>query len=386
MAANKFLTWKAIRRLFWLTIALTLLWIYVLRPVAPRTGPTPMELNDSWTIGANADNGFDTNALHKTIEASLDGPFNIHSVIVERHGNLVAEYYQGGRDRSIYGLISAPHSFNPDEKHDVRSIGKSVTSLLFGIALQQGSIGETSTPVLDFYPELDKLATPGKKLITLEDLLNMSTGLRWQEGESFFNDELDLMWKDNIPEYVLSHELEGTPGTAFRYNGGGTALLADIISKKTHQSLDEYADDNLFQPLGIRDWEWVSDLHGRPMSFNGLRMRPRDLLKIGRLVLDNGRWHNKQIVPNAWIEASLTPKFDTGVRDFRYGYQWWAGTVEWQGKKIPWHAGFGNGGQRLYIVPDLDLAIVTTAGAYDELPTAIRVNDLLQEIVLTVKK
>lgn len=376
---------KAISRLFWLAIVLVLLWIFVLRPVSSRTGPMPATLNDGWVVDTKTDDSFDTEALHKSIEASFDGPFNIHSVIVERHGKLVAEYYQGGRDRSIYALISARHSFSPTETHDVRSIGKSITSLLFGIAQQGGLIGSTSTPVLDFYPELKDIATPEKKRITLEDVLNMSNGLRWQEGESFFNDELNLMWKKDIPRYVLGHELSKTPGTNFNYNGGGTALLADIITRNSHQSLNEYARDNLFQPLGIHDWEWVTDLHGRPMSFSGLRMRPRDLAKIGRLLLNKGRWNHKQIVPETWIETSLTPKFSTGVGDFKYGHQWWAGTVEWQGKEIPWHAGFGNGGQRLFIVPDLDIVVVTTAGAYDKNTTAIRVNGLLQEIVSAAK-
>ena len=382
MAAS---TSKIIRRLLGLVIVLILVWIYVLRPVSPRTGPMPASLNDGWVIDRNADESFDTDILHKTIETSLDGPFNIHSVIVERHGKLVAEYYQGGSDRSIYALISARHDFSATEIHDVRSIGKSITSLLLGIAQQQGAIGPVSTPVLEFYPELKDIATPEKKRITLEDVLNMSNGLQWQEGQSFFNDELNLMWKKDIPRYVLSHELSKNPGTSFNYNGGGTALLAEIITRNTDQSLDEYARDNLFQPLGIHDWEWVSDLHGRPMSFSGLRMRPRDLAKLGRLVLNKGRWNHKQIVPEAWIETSLQPKFVTGVSNFRYGYQWWAGTVEWNGKKIPWHAGFGNGGQRLFIIPALDMVVVTTAGAYDKDTTAIRVNGLLQEIVSTTK-
>lgn len=120
------------------------------------------------------------------------------------------------------------------------------------------------------------------------------------------------------------------------------------------------------------------------MAFNGLRMRPRDLLKIGRLVLDHGQSQGKQIIPASWIAQSMAPEFATDVRDYRYGHQWWAGTARWHGRPVQWHAGFGNGGQRLYIIPALDMAIVTTAGAYDEMPTAIRVNDLVQEIVDSV--
>jgi CubicO group peptidase (beta-lactamase class C family) len=120
----------------------------------------------------------------------------------------------------------------------------------------------------------------------LEDLLNMSNGLHWHEGEGIFNDEFKLMWKEDIPRYVLSHDMENMPSTAFNYNGGGTALLADIITRNSHQPFKDYARDHLFQPLGIHDWEWVSDIHGRPLSFSGLRMQPCDLAKIGRLVLN----------------------------------------------------------------------------------------------------
>ncbi|NDK39065.1 hypothetical protein DT603_09455 [Pseudoxanthomonas gei] len=115
-------------------------------------------------------------------------------------------------------------------------------------------------------------------------------------------------------------------------------------------------------------------------------MRPRDLLKIGRLVLDHGRWQGRQVVPSTWIEQSLVPRFATDVRDYRYARQWWAGTARWHGQAMPWHAAFGNGGQRLYLVPGLDLAIVTSAGAYDQQPTAIRVNNLVQEVIDSVER
>jgi CubicO group peptidase (beta-lactamase class C family) len=357
------------------------LWALWLRPIAPRLGPEPADMRDGWQIAAPADEGIDAQALRARIEALLDAPLNVHSVLVERHGRLIAEYYQGGGDRSVYALFNVRRSLGPGDRHDVRSIGKSVTGLLYGIALEQGKVPAPSTPVFDAYPQLVEIADSSKRAITVESLLNMTNGLQWQEGGIGPNDELRLFWKTDIARYVLGHSLETAPDTAFNYNGGGTAILADLISRGSGQSLDAFARSQLFEPLGISDWEWVRDLHGRPMAFNGLRLRPRDLLKIGRLVLNKGRWQDRQIVPESWIAASMKDSFATGVRDYRYGYQWWAGTAQWRGRKVAWHAGFGNGGQRLYIVPDLDLVIVTTAGAYDETPTAIRVNDLVQDII-----
>lgn len=361
-------------------------WTCFLRPVSPRTGPAPVDLGDGWPIGTPASERIDAAALDRQITSLFDAPLNVHAVVVERHGHLVAEYYQGGKDRSVYALFSSRHSFDPQTRQDIRSIGKSVTSLLYGIALHDGKVPAPATPVFDAYPELADTATTGKRRITIADLLNMASGLSWKEGSGGLNDELRLFWRKDIPRYVLGHDLATEPNTRFNYNGGGTAILADLLTRGTGQPLDAYARDHLFAPMGIQDWSWVSDIHGRPMAFNGLRMRPRDLLKIGRLVLDGGRWNGRQLVPADWIAQSMATVFATDVRDFRYGHQWWAGTVQWQGQTLDWHGGLGNGGQRLYIIPRLDMAIVTTAGAYDEDATAIRVNDLVQQIVDSVRE
>ena len=379
---------RTLWRLVLVLFALFAIWACFLRPVLPRTGPAPAAINDGWVASPSATQGINNAALQRTITSLMDAPLNVHSVLVERHGNLVTEYYQGGKDRSGYALISTRQNFGPKVKQDIRSIGKSVTSLLYGIALQEGKVPAVSTPVLAAYPELMDIATPEKRRITVNDLLNMANGLSWHEGDSDggINDELRLFWKKDIARYVLGHDVAAAPNTTYNYNGGGTAILADLIKRGTGQDLAEYARSRLFEPLGIHDWAWVTDIHGRSMAFNGLRMRPRDLLKIGRLVLDHGQWEGKQVVPATWIAQSMAPVIKTNVRDYRYGHQWWAGTAQWHGETIQWHAGFGNGGQRLYLIPQLAMAIVITAGAYDEMPTAIRVNDLVQQIVDSVEQ
>lgn len=381
---------KGLRRLSYVGLtlfAVWLLWPCALRPISPRTGPAPQQLADGWQISLSNQSGFDDVKLHTTIESVLNKPLNLHSIVIERHGQLVAEYYQGGYDRSVYGLISARHSFDAQQLHDVRSVGKSVTSLLYGIALQQGLVPDPQAFVFEQYPALQPLALvePAKKAIRIEHLLNMSSGLDWREGEPGLNNELRLFWKQDIAAYVLGRPLIDKPGSTYRYNGGGTAILADLIVHGSHQTFKEFARHNLFEPLGIVDWDWVEDLHDRAMPFNGLRLRPRDLLKIGRLILNHGRWNGLQIVSEAWLASSFIPRFSTGESNFQYGYQWRIGFVQWHDKKMVWYAGFGNGGQRLFVVPELDLAIVINAGAYDQLPTAIEVNRLLQKVVETIK-
>ena len=161
-------------------------------------------------------------------------------------------------------------------------------------------------------------------------------------------------------------------------------MLADILTRVTGTPLRDFARTALFEPLGITDWEWVADLHGRPMAFTGLRLRPRDMAKLGRLVLNHGQWRGRQLVPADWIAASLQPRISTGFGGLQYGYLWWTGTVAWKGQQLPWSAAFGNGGQRIFILPALDLTVVITSGAYGDGRAASRVNAYFRDIVAAV--
>src|SRR6266403_6309056 len=157
----------------------------------------------------------------------------------------------------------------------------------------------------------------------------MSSGLEWNESITSYgtlaNDETRLFWDWQPYRYVLSRPRVAKPGTQF----------------------------TLFEPLAIHEWEWVADPWRRPLAFAGLRMRPRDLATIGRLVLARGEWQGRQVVPADWVAESLRPHIAAGD-GLGYGYQWWTGTVDREGKKLAWSAGFGNGGQRLFVVPELD--------------------------------
>lgn len=354
---------------------------------APATAyAIPSIIGDGWERDDLAKSGFDASKLRALLASRMNGEMNLHGVVIERHGRLVAEVYRRGKDQSVYLPIARNREFGPAVLHDTRSIGKSVVSLLLGIAKQQDKLGDLATPAVSYYPEYAELATSERKAITLEHLLTMSSGLDWSEGGSGPDCEHRLYWKWSPTRYVLGRPIAAPPGSTWNYNSGGTAVLADILTRTTKTSLKEFARQFLFEPLGISDWEWVADLHGRPMAFTGLRMRPRDMAKLGRLVLDHGRWRGRKIVPADWIAASLQPRISTGIADFQYGYQWWLGTVAWQGKSLVWGAAFGNGGQRLFVVPELDMTVVITAGAYGDPRAAPRVNAFFKEIVATVQQ
>ncbi|GLH72873.1 hypothetical protein GETHLI_13750 [Geothrix limicola] len=352
----------------------------------PRHAPAaPVLGGDGWESVDPRRAGFDPDRLRAVLAKMVSGEVNLHAVIVERHGRLVAEAYRKGKDHPQFTLFSRTVDFDPATRHDTRSVGKSVIGLLVGVAQARGQLGSLATPVIDWFPESQDLATPELRKVTLEHLLTMSSGLAWREsGVGFPNDEDRLAWKGSPTRFVLSRPAVAAPGTTFNYCSGGTVVLADILSRATRVPWPEFARSALFQPLGITDYEWVTDLRGRPMPNSGLRLRPRDMAKLGRLVLNRGTWQGQQLVPAAWIDASRQSRLTTGFDGTGYGYHWWTGTVGWQGRTLPWCAAFGNGSQRIYTVPDLDLCVVTTAGAYGDLRTVRQVQAYFQELVTTV--
>jgi CubicO group peptidase (beta-lactamase class C family) len=194
------------------------------------------------------------------------------------------------------------------------------------------------------------------------------------------NSETRMNMASDRLRFVLERPVVASPGTRFTYNGGATALLGELVARRTGVSLAQFARETLFAPLGINDVEWRSDSKGKTHSWSGLRLRPRDLAKIGRLMLDDGRWGDRQVVPADWVRESLRGRVsaDAGTT---YGYQWWSGKLRWRGGVLPWNAGLGNGGQRLYLVPSLDLVVVVTAGRYNE-PTGGRASGLLFDGVM----
>jgi len=356
----------------------------------------PASPGDGWDVDAQQASGFDLQKLCKILANASSGEANIHGIIIERHGRLVFELYRKAPDLPINVMFGIWHpfakdvDFGPETLHDIRSISKSMIGLLFGIAKQKGYIRSLSTPVLEFYPEFSSLRSSPRDSIHLDHLLSMSSGFDWDEF-ALPNDETRLYWDRTPHRFVLSHPIIHEPGKVFHYNSGGTALLADILVRVTGKSLDEQIRTELFAPLGITSWEWVRDYRDRELAFTGLRMRPRDLTKICRLLLNGGRWRDEEIVPGDWIKESLRAHIATGLRspktddeDLKYGYQWWTGRTEWRGKKIDWSAGFGNGGQRLFVAPALDMTVVVTAGEYNSSQINHVVNQLFKDIVSTV--
>ncbi|MGO4339458.1 serine hydrolase domain-containing protein [Labrys sp. KB_33_2] len=320
-----------------------------------------------WPIAAPEDVGLDPQNLC-TLAQKLDAAKedNIHALLIARHGKLVFERYFTGSD-SHWGQPAKEVAFGPDVPHDLRSISKSVVSLLFGIALDKGWIGSIDQPVLVVLPVYADLATPEKRGITLRHLLTMSPGLAWNEQLAYdnpANSESRMDMAKDPCRYALEQPVAHDPGLVWTYSGGTTGLLACVLQQATGKPLDELARENLFEPMGITKVEWARyPQNGGPVAASGLRLLPADTLKFGQLVLDKGAWKGRQIVSAKWIEMATAPQINAPGAMF-YGFQFWLGRSLVDHRSVDWIAGFGYGGQRLFIVPSLDLTVMVHAGRY----------------------
>jgi CubicO group peptidase (beta-lactamase class C family) len=334
----------------------------------------PLAPDADWAVAAPEAAGFDPAALCAVLEDAADEEAALHALLVVRGGRLVAELYRTGEDASLadyYGLFPDDVTFGVDVLHDMRSISKSVVGLLVGIVAAQGRLPSLASPALAAFPELADLRTPERDAVTLEHLLTMSSGLAWSEWTNgpLTSDETRLLWKAEPVRFLFDRPFAAAPGTRFEYNGGTTAALADLLVRTTGKPLVDLARDELLAPLGVTRFEWTTDLRDRPLAYAGLRLRPRDMAKLGRLLLEGGRWRGREVVPEAWVADSLRSHVDVGEFSIGpgtngYGYQWWTGSTERRGRPVAWSVAAGLGGQRIFVLPELDLCVVFTAGEY----------------------
>lgn len=333
----------------------------------PKICGAPVSLKDGWTVASQAEVGLDAAKLCQLDSFIAQWPeANIHAVVVVRNGKLVMERYFTGEDER-WGDKLGRVTYGPEVKHDLRSISKSATSLLVGIALSEGKFPALDSPVLDAFPDYADLRTPEKARITFRDLLTMSSGLAWDENRPWDdprNNEAGMIMAADPFRYILSQPVASPPGTNYAYSGGGTSLLGETLIRSTGRSLRDYAREKLFLPLDAPDFEWLdAGVSGKLGAFGSLRLRPRDAAKLGRLLLTDGLWNGRQVLPLGWVAQSVKPRIN-GEGLFFYGYQWWLGRSFRNGTTLDWVAGVGLGGQRLYVVPALDLVVMINSGHY----------------------
>ena len=289
----------------------------------------------------------------------------LHGLLVIRNGVLGFERHFPGEDEN-WGVGLGNITHDPASPHDLRSVTKSIVSLLYGIALGAGLVPPAATKLIDALPEhADLLGNPLKRRITIGHALSMRMGLAWAEDLAYsdpMNGERLMGEAPDRIRHVLGLAMAEPPGRRWVYCGGATVLIGHLIERGTSQRLEDFAAQRLFGPLGIDDATWARWPDGRPAASSGLRMTARSLARIGQMVLDKGIWNGSRVVPASWIVTSLKPRAwaEPGLR---YGYQWWLGNLVSNGK--PWFAAYGNGGQRMIVVPSLKLVVVIFAGNYN---------------------
>ena len=318
--------------------------------------------------------------------------WNIHGLVVVQNDNLLVERYFEGQDRERGVGDLGTVKFAANTMHDLRSCSKSIVALLYGIALQLGKVPAPEVSLLSAFPEYGDLANEEGSRVTVHHALSMTMGTDWDESSLPYADPHNSETAmDNAPDryrYVLERPTIDTPGLHWTYCGGATALLARLIAKGSGKSLHEFAREFLFEPLGMGPTKWAAGPDGEPFAASGARMSVRDLAKIGTLMLHGGRHDDRQIVPAKWIRRCTTPVVSCDEMR-RYGYQWFLLDVAF-GKPKGWAVGRlermwmaqGEGGQRLFIVPALQLIIALTSGNYGADDQGVPPTRVLRDVVL----
>jgi len=318
--------------------------------VVPTMAPTPTNTStpiatsywptQDWRTSTPEQQGMDSGLLAQMMEQIQSKQINLHSMIIVRHGTIVAEAY-----------FQPKYATNLAE---VYSVTKSIVSALVGIAIEQGSIDSVNHKVLDYFPDLSVANNDARKqAITIENLLTMSSGLDWSDDVNLEKIGQNQDWV----KYVLDLPMAAAPGEQFTYNSGAPTILTAILRKTTGKSPWEFAQTNLFGPLGISDIYWETTPTGLEIGGWGIQMTPRDMAKFGYLYLRDGVWDGKQIVPASWVKASLEKHIDPKMESEKrsgYGYLWWLQTFGAS-------AAQGLGGQYILLLPAQDLEVVFTS-------------------------
>ncbi|UCH13875.1 MAG: serine hydrolase [Bacteroidales bacterium] len=323
-------------------------------------GFEPQVVNDDWSISTPENENMDREILQQAYELIYrDDRYTMaRSLLVFRNGYLVAEAYPDDLDdiNTIYNIQSCTKSF---------------TSLLVGIAVQENKMDSLEERLYSIYPEHFDTDVD-KRTITIEDALTMRTGLEFDNGKHTL---VLYQTEDNSIEYILSQDRLYNSGIVMNYNDGAPHLVSKVIEKKTGKTLSEYAGEMLFTPLNITDWKWESSKDGTTFGAFSLFLKPRDFGKIGKLLLQNGKWNGETLVDSIYLSEATSIKVSANYNSEPYGYYFWI---------MPAFNGYcavGHGGQFLLIVPEKELVVVYTAWPYTSGDFFDQKNELISIIV-----
>lgn len=324
-----------------------------------------------------AEQGLDGSVLERLAAKVRDGTYpSVHGLLVVRHGHLVFEEYFDG--------------WSVERLHEIQSISKGVVSACVGIALGRGELDSIGQTMVSFFPEMEiENLDDWKRSITIGDVLRMSTGTDYREGRRDSPHWRLNRMRRGWTEFWLNRPMAYEPGTGWTYDSGGVIALSSVFQRATGMHVDDYARRYLFEPLGIARFEWERNDEGHPHAGGGLHLRPRDLAKIGVLMLNGGVWDGRQVVPAEWVERSTRTKFRFAPEAdpiVGYAYLWWVFKPDPalpDGSPIV--AGTGLGGQYVFWIPDHDMVVVVSGWSNDRdessAPMRFLYDDILRAVI-----
>jgi hypothetical protein len=308
------------------------------------THSVPLKQNDKLST-SSFQSPNDSLFVYSIVPEIINGDYGrLNSFLIVKDGNLICEEY-------LYGYSST-------DLHQIESSTKSVTSLIYGIARDRKQVPDVKTPIYKIFPDYANLFEENYKDITVKHLLTMTAG---------FDIENDAVFRsDNRIDFALKRNLAHAPGTKFVYDGGCTEILGAIVKSGTGLFIDEFAKKILFDPLAIDNFNWeIFKQDGYPSTGGSLWLTPRGMAKIGLMVLNNGSFNGQQIASKEWIAESTSMQTKTHIDGDSYGYQWWNITLNSGEDNYNTIWANGWGGQFIFIVPELNVVIVTTGYNYE---------------------
>ncbi len=340
---------------------------------------TPEHINDGLATGSLADVHIDSVLIEQAVNNIFRGRYKeVHAMLVFKDDRLVFESYFHGHK---FNFDAAEHQGEPvtwerDSLHRMMSVSKSITSICIGIAIDKGFIKSVHQSVFDYLPDYEYLKKAGKDKITIEHLLTMTSGLKGNEWlvpySNSKNDVIMTYWAEDPINYVLKQPLIYESGEYFQYYGGSNFVLGEIIKNAAKIDLDAFSGKYLFEPLGIASYSWLQLNKGVVDGAGGLKLTPRNMVKIGVLFLNKGEWHGKRIISEAWVDKSAVSypgnswlnNWDDHWGLKGYAYSWWTHKFVRSGKSINMYYAAGWGGQYIMVIPELKTVVVFTGGNF----------------------
>ncbi len=339
----------------------------------------PVAADDGWPVATIEEAGLSREAVNALVKALMETPIDsveapdVHGVLIARHGKLVLEEYF--------------HGFHRDEPHDTRSAAKSLTSTLVGAAILKGLPVRLDTPVYEAMsggggapPGLD----PRARALKLEHLLTMSSGLDCDDSDPASpGNEDTLQEQSEQPDwyrYTLDLKMLRAPGEKAVYCSVNPNLAGGVLTRATGRPLAELFDELIARPLQFGRYALFTMPLGEAYMGGGARLRPRDFMKLGQVMLDGGRWHGQPVVSAGWAKAATSSLYE--LRGQHYGYLWWVTGYPYKGRTLRAFYAAGNGGQIVMGIPELDLVIAFYGGNYSQPVAQLAQRVLVPEFIL----